>query len=125
VIRKQELGTKRSKAVTLDWDNISIVEARDRFHKFVTSTRPIHASLWLSACKGFHVRAEYEEDVDNWRLRRVWRDDPHRLVYEILRIGHDVDHEFLWEGKLIPYSPDGSKLVRFDSELLENWSDDI
>jgi hypothetical protein len=120
VIRKPESNiTKRSKVVTLDWDNVSIVEARERFHKFVTSTSPIHASLWLSACKGFHVRAEYDREVDNWRLRRIWRDDPHRLVYEILRIGHDVDHEFLWDGKLIPYSRDRSKLVRFDSILLE------
>jgi hypothetical protein len=125
VIGKQESGTKRSKAVTLDWDNISIVEARERFHKFVTSTRPIHASLWLSACKGFHVKAEYDREVDNWKIRQSWKDDPNRLLYEIMRIGHQPDKEFLWDGKLIPYSQDRSKLVRFDSELLENWSDDI
>jgi hypothetical protein len=119
VIRKQEVNTKRSKTVTLDWDNISIVEARERFHNFVTSTQPIHASLWLSACKGFHVKAKYDREVDNWKIRQSWKDDPNRLMYEILRIGHDVEHEFLWDGKLIPYSRDRSKLVRFDSVLLE------
>jgi hypothetical protein len=119
VIRKQELNTKRSKVVTLDWDGISIVEAKNRFKLFCETLRPVKASLYMSALKGFHVRAQFKEEVDNWRIRQSWKDDSNRLMYEILRIGHDVNHEFLWDGKLIPYSRDRSKLVRFDSVLLE------
>jgi hypothetical protein len=115
---------KRSKTVTLDWDNISIVEAEDRFRQFCKIFKPIKASLSLSPLKGYHVRAQFEQEIDNWKIRQSWKDDPDRLMYEILRIGYDVDHEFFWDGKLIPINRNQTKFVRFEEVLLCLWEKD-
>jgi hypothetical protein len=117
--------SKKSKTITLDWDGISIVEAKNRFKLFCETLKPVKASLSLSPLKGYHVRAEFKEEVDNWKIRQSWKDDPDRLMYEILRIGHDVDHEFFWDGKLIPINRNRTKFVRFEEYLLLLWEKGI
>jgi hypothetical protein len=124
VIRKQEFNTKRSKVVTLDWDNLPLREAEDRFRQFCETLKPVKASLSLSPLKGYHVRAQFEKEVDNWRLRQSWKDDPDRLIYEILRIGHEPDKEFLWNGKLLAVNKEKTKFVRFEECLLYLWEKD-
>jgi hypothetical protein len=116
--------SKKSRSITLDWDDISIVEAKDRFKLFCETLRPVWASLSLSPLKGYHVRAQFEQEIDNWKLRQSWKDDPNRLMYEILRIGHDVDHEFFWTGKLLAYDKEKTKFVRFEEVLLFLWEKD-
>jgi hypothetical protein len=117
--------SKKSKTISLDWDGLPQKEAEDRFKLFCETLRPVKASLSLSPLKGYHVRAEFEEEVDNWKIRQSWKDDPDRLMYEILRIGHDVDHEFFWDGKLIPINRNRTKFVRFEEYLLLLWEKGI
>jgi hypothetical protein len=116
--------SKRSKVVTLDWDNLPLREAEDRFRQFCETLKPVKASLSLSPLKGYHVRAFFAEEVNNWKVRQSWKDDPDRLMYEILRIGYDVDHEFFWDGKLIPINRNRTKFVRFEECLLCLWEKD-
>jgi hypothetical protein len=116
---------KKSRFVSLDWDDVSIVEAKNRFKLFCETLKPVKASLSLSPLKGYHVRAEFEQEIDNWKIRQSWEDDPNRLMYEILRIGHEPDKEFLWNGKLVPYNKEKTKFVRFEEVLLYLWEKGI
>jgi hypothetical protein len=117
--KKERSIKKLSKCVTLDWDNVSINEAKDRFKRFCETLKPVKASLSLSPLKGYHVRAQFEEEVDNWNIRQIWRDDPYRLLYEINLEGNKAGKEFLWDGKLVPYNRRKTKFVNFEEILLE------
>ena len=69
------------------------------------------------------MKAEFVQEVDNWRMRRKWKDDPFRLLYEILRIGHRVDEEFFWTGKVLNYGTDSNpKFICFEEIQLESYS---
>ena len=114
--------TKYSKFLTLDWDNISIAEAKRRFMRFVILEEPIDSRLCLSPLKGFHVSAEFATTKDNWKLRDVWKDDGNRLVHEIMgesdKDANGKSMEFLWEGKILRYGND--KFITFrETSLME------
>lgn len=74
--------------ITLDWDNITYLQAKLRLHdimddQFVRSIE-LRASPSLD---GFHVYIESDNEGGirkTWRDRRSWQDDGKRLVQDIL-----------------------------------------
>lgn len=74
--------------ITLDWDNVTQEEVRERcaaiYAKPIVST----ISVRLSAIKGYHVRVNLSQPVSEemaMRLRDAWKDDGNRLVLDIMR----------------------------------------
>lgn len=90
----------KAKYFTLDWDNISIDEARNRFYELCESDDISEAHLALSGTKGFHVRCHTRNTIIVANLRRKWKDDGRRLVNDILNRDGNV-HDILWTRKTV------------------------
>jgi hypothetical protein len=106
------------KTVTFDWDDISIREARERFHMFCVQEDVFHATLHMSPLKGFHVRATFKHLVENWHMRQKWHDDSFRIIKEIFHEAGDYG-EILFTRKCVPYGK--GLCVHFEEVLLEKY----
>lgn len=116
---------KSSRSITLDWDStpyrpFGIREAKARFNQFVETEKPQSATLLQSPLKGFHVRAEFSNSIDNWKMRDKWKDDGIRLVHEMLQSADgfksQIGDEFFWDGKMIRT---GNSFVIFEETPIE------
>ena len=90
-----------TKYITLDWDNISIDEAKRRVY-FILMEHPDlqELVLSLSATKGFHCRVTFNYHVHNASLRRRYKDDGRRLVNDIINRDNNA-HNILWHRKVV------------------------
>ena len=76
--------------IRLDWDDITLEEARKRVQQILKDLLVLELKLCLSPTSGFHVYVEtlYELPTSAViRLRNEWKDDGTRLVKDILSWG--------------------------------------
>jgi hypothetical protein len=91
--------TTSSKFITLDWDDISIEEAKRRVRYICDNYTDIQKLvLSLSPLSGFHVRLTFIYPHLVAKLRRELKDDGNRLVNDILNRPDNV-HDILWRRK--------------------------
>lgn len=89
-----------AKYFTLDWDRITIEEAKRRYYKLVSCDYIQKAYLSLSPTKGFHVRVHTNMPINIAHMRNIWKDDGRRLVNDILNRDCGT-HDILWTGKVV------------------------
>lgn len=88
-----------SKYITLDWDDISINEARSRIEWIRSNYINIQKLvLSLSPLSGFHVRISFYHPVLVAKVRRSLKDDGNRLVNDLLNRPNHI-HDILWVRK--------------------------
>ena len=91
----------KAKYFTLDWDNISIDEARKRIDYIMENYANVaKLSLSLSPTKGFHVRIWTHGITNICMMRKELKDDGRRLVNDILNRPDNI-HDVLWTRKTV------------------------
>lgn len=91
----------KGKYFTLDWDNISIDEAKRRCDFILKNYTNIQKLvLSLSPTKGFHVRCYCYGNTVIAKMRRELKDDGRRLVHDLLNRPDNI-HDILWSRKTI------------------------
>lgn len=90
-----------AKYFTLDWDNISIDEAKRRCDFILKNyTNVQELVLSLSPTKGFHVRCYCYGLTCVAKMRNELKDDGRRLVHDILNRPDNI-HDVLWSRKTV------------------------
>ena len=90
-----------TKYITLDWDMITIEEARSRMYQFCEEFPNFsQLVLSLSATKGFHLSATFSYHVPNLLIRRKYKDDGRRVVNDIINCDNNA-HNILWSRKVV------------------------
>lgn len=88
-----------SKYITLDWDDISINEAKRRIDwirkEYISIQKLV---LSQSPLSGFHVRISFYNAVLIAKMRRNLKDDGNRLVNDLLNRPNHI-HDILWVRK--------------------------
>ena len=101
--------------VSLDWDNITRSEVREKCAKIYRLGIVKTISVRLSATKGYHVKVYLTtvvSELQALRLRRLWNDDGNRVVLDILR--DTQPRMVLWNSKCIGNVP-------FEASEWVNW----
>ncbi len=76
--------------IRLDWDAITLGEARRRAQLILLDSRVSGLRVCLSPTDGFHVYVETLYQLNPMaiiRLRNEWKDDGNRLVKDLLEMG--------------------------------------
>lgn len=87
--------------ITLDWDNCSITEARQRI-AVIKEFWAVKTIMWrFSATKGLHVKVKFNYPLSKWqalKLRQIWKDDGNRIVLDVMGRGARPPM-VLWDSK--------------------------
>lgn len=87
---------QKGKFITLDWDNISIVEARRRTNFILDNYANVRKLvLSLSPTKGYHVRLYCYSDTLILPMRKALKDDGRRIIHDIFNRSDNI-HDILW-----------------------------
>lgn len=91
----------KAKYFTLDWDNISIDEARKRTNFILDNYCNVKKLvLSLSPTKGFHVRITLWSNSNILSLRNSFKDDGRRVINDIFNRDDNI-HDILWTRKTL------------------------
>ena len=110
------------KMIRLDWDNITLIEAKRRIELIKQYSLVQEIELRLSATKGFHVYIISYAILSAGhilRLRRMWLDDGNRLVKDVMNIDasyRDVMFRFKEINGVRWYEHPLIKYIRYDED---------
>ena len=96
---------------TLDWDNIDIKEASERYKMMIKAEPIYHIKFYLSAMSGWHIEAWTYKPVIIAQIRKRWGDDGNRLVHDLIDRCDSNVHDVLWQIKYVGPNKFYQKLV--------------
>jgi len=105
---------KKSKFITLDWDNINLHQAMSQYNAILDSPNVKKVKLSKSSTKGYHCSVEFYFPVIIALSRFNLGDDPRRILHDLFNRPDHI-HDILWTRKII------GGIVHESKKLVE-WS---